>query len=126
MSPAVLVQVRSGDESPMQEFAKTGWNPPPYSSIPILSLIGTDWESETFANSSIENSSAVVLNNFLRQLIEHSQKGAAHMIKKCVITVPACFTSEKRRLLRELVEEAGLEVFDIRRRKSRMERLWRR
>jgi molecular chaperone DnaK len=82
-------------------------------SYSLLSLIGTDWDLEGSHSESKTNSIEQLLDRFLTQLIEHSQKSAEHLIKKCVLTVPASFTCERRKMLREVVEKAGLEVLNL-------------
>jgi molecular chaperone DnaK len=79
----------------------------------LLALIGTDWDLEASQSESRANSIEQLLDTFLAQLIEHSQKSAEHLIKKCVLTVPASFTCERRKILREVVEKAGLEVLNL-------------
>ena len=79
----------------------------------LLGLIGTDWDLEASQSETKTNSIEQLLDRFLAQLIEHSQKSAEHLIKKCVLTVPASFTCERRKMLREVVEKAGLEVLNL-------------
>jgi molecular chaperone DnaK len=82
-------------------------------SYSLLSLIGTDWDLEGSHSESITNNVEQLLDAFLTQLIEHSQKSTEHLIKKCVLTVPASFTCERRKMLRDVVEKAGLEVLNL-------------
>jgi molecular chaperone DnaK len=79
----------------------------------MLELIGTDWDLEASQSESKTNTMEQLLDRFLTQLIEHSQKSAEHLIKKCVLTVPSSFTCERRKMLREVVEKAGLEVLNL-------------
>jgi molecular chaperone DnaK (HSP70) len=90
-----------------------GWWLEPISSDSLVALIGTDADLNEGLQISTHFSNRELQDRFIQQLMHQSQVNAENLIKKCVIAIPASLNAEKRRLLKELVEESGLEVLSL-------------
>lgn len=109
LTAPVSSMVVIGDNSQSNSMSDPELEP----SYSLLNLIGTDYDLRTPNDRPSQYSVEELLQVFMHSLIEHSQKSAEHLIKKCVLTVPASFSCERRRLLREVVENSGLEVLNL-------------
>jgi molecular chaperone DnaK len=78
----------------------------------VLSLVGSDWEPD--ANYTYnETLAGDLLRQYFQQIIDQTQKSTEKLIKKCVISVPSSLNAAQRALLRQFVENSGLEVLHL-------------
>lgn len=85
----------------------------PISTESLVSLIGSDADLSEAWRISTNAANRELQDQYVERLLYQSQMHAENLIKKCVVAVPASLGAEKRRLLKELLEDCGLEVLNL-------------